>query len=70
MACVFICQVCGSPLIFTKDGWSHRDGSLIKQRCENCGWFGGSKKPFSKCPKCGSVRELKDDHSVKPVQVK
>lgn len=67
---VVICQMCGVSLIWTKRGWRHPDGSLIKQKCENCGWFGGAPGPFSKCPKCGSTRELRDDHSVKVVWIK
>lgn len=66
---VVICQTCGGSLILTNKGWRHKDGSLIKQRCENCGWYGGGEKPFSKCPKCGSG-ELRDDHMVEVVWVK
>lgn len=67
---VAVCEICGDSPIFTKKGWRHSDKSLLKQRCEKCGWSGGNNIPYKRCPKCGSSEALKDDHYLKVIWIK
>ena len=67
---VIICGICGERLIFGDMGWTHKDGSTIRQRCRNCGWYGGKSGSYSKCPVCGDIENLLDNHEVKVVFTK
>lgn len=59
------CLYCRRPLVF-RGAWRHQDdGSTYAQRCA-CGWAGGRMGSYAECPRCGSRRDLRDDHAATP----
>ncbi|RLF84526.1 hypothetical protein DRN34_05560 [Thermococci archaeon] len=62
----YVCRWCGRPVKFiVGKGWVHADtGTLYIQKCQRCGWEGGTEG--FKCPNCGAM--LVDDHCVLPVR--
>lgn len=47
-------------------GWVHVDGGgPIWQRCD-CGWTGSEAIDLGCCPRCGTTKNLRDDHVAQP----
>jgi hypothetical protein len=61
------CLVCQEPLTFAVGrGWVHTEGGTYMMRCAACGWRGAPTPSPKACPRCGAVRQLRDDHCANP----
>jgi len=57
------CMWCGEALRFVPGrGWAHRQGGMYVQRCDKCGHRAAIYPSPKACPRCGAVREWRDDH--------
>lgn len=62
-----VCLYCKQPLVFVIGrGWVHQDGGVYAMSCGACGFAQATYPSSAACPRCGSVRQWRDDHVARP----